>query len=206
VITGQPSFQFTSNEETPNAGNYEWLATGSQIGKSLSNGNFTIEVFALVNILQEPGWPVPPTPTVDFVLNISSDSASAGMVLVATYDEPTFLAEGFASVPVEEGFADALFQAQLSSFGSVVHLALQSQGGLLTFHANGQRVNATAGSDALGRLLFQNATITISASISEQISAEVSIGQIRITKGRAVYGIGNFTPPTRPFYSVVTGT
>jgi hypothetical protein len=98
-------------------------------------------------------------------------------------------------------FASGNNQSTFSSSTPIptTHMAAQRIGSDIIFHLNGQVVdyNIVAGSASNYDL---PESLVISGLVDHQ-EGTAFLGQIRLTRGTALYGSGTFTPPSEPFFT-----
>jgi hypothetical protein len=83
------------------------------------------------------------------------------------------------------------------TWNNPVHIAQQRIGNQLYLHINGALIASVGDS---GNFLDSSASFSIEAALFTGNSVIYKLGQGRLTVNEAIYGTGNFTPPSTAFY------
>jgi hypothetical protein len=98
--------------------------------------------------------------------------------------------ETVLAIKATPGSSDVMAETQLDLTG-LVHLSIQRISGTYYLHVKGQKITSFANTVQDYRVAAFGTDLALGTTV---------FGQGRFTSGAALYGIGNFTPPSTAFY------
>lgn len=130
----------------------------------------------------------------------SADNEFVELKVYSSSSEVRFIYSAFSpNTYLEEAALQTSFDNETSVAPGWAHYCLQKQGTTAIYHSGGQR-EMFGNTQTVTNDFDMSGPLTIEAIPYAASGNETAIGQIRITKGVALYGTGNFTPPTEAFY------